>query len=51
MEQLEVTDEREMTVGRFFQKFELCIPCSSFSRQLKISEKQDEKIRTTIAGK
>ena len=34
-----------------FSKLELSIPCSIFLRQLKIQEKQDQKNRTTIAGK
>ena len=34
-----------------FQKFELSLSCSTFSRELKISEIQDQNIRFTIAGK
>ena len=34
-----------------FQKFKLSLSCSTFSRQLKISEMQDQNNQTTIAGK
>ena len=34
-----------------FQKFELSLSCSSFSRKLKISEIEDQNDRLTIAGK
>ena len=34
-----------------FQKFVLSLSCSTFSRQLKISEMQDQNNRITIAGK
>ena len=34
-----------------FQKFELSLSCSTFSQKLKISEKQDQNNRYTIAGK
>ena len=38
--------------GNFiFQNFEWSLSCSTFSRQLKPSEKQDQNIRFTIAGK
>ena len=34
-----------------FQKFELSLSCSTFSRKLKISERQDQNDRIKIAGK
>ena len=34
-----------------FQKFELSLSCSTFSRKLKISEIQDQNNQFTIAGK
>ena len=34
-----------------FQKFELSLSCSIFSRELKVSEIQDQNNRFTIAGK
>ena len=34
-----------------FQKFELSLSCSTFSRKLKISEIEDKNSRLTIAGK
>ena len=34
-----------------FQKFESSLSCSTFSRELKILEIEDQNIRFTIAGK
>ena len=34
-----------------FQKFELSLSCSTFTRKLKISEIEDQNNRFTIAGK
>ena len=34
-----------------FQKLELSLSCSTFSRKLKISDIKDENNRLTIAGK
>ena len=49
---LTLSNANNMILGSngIFQKFELDMSCSSFSRQLKISKKQDQNDRSIIAG-
>ena len=48
---LEEYELRNFGVKCNFSKFEVDMSCSSFSRQLEISEKQDQNNRFIIAGK
>ena len=50
---LTLSNANNMILGSngIFQKFELDMSCSSFSRQLKISEKQNQNDRIIIKGK
>ena len=48
---LEKTFSLDFGVKCSFQEFELSMSCSGLSRQLKISEKQDQQFRSTNVGK